>query len=90
MALINQPPTGTVDVLTVDANGKPTLLAPSSEWLTFFNAAYQVCNAASMSGTTVNRPTKLLWTGRPYFDTTIGKPIWYKTVGWVDATGAGV
>jgi len=26
----------------------------------------------------------------PYFDTTIGKPIWFNGTAWVDATGAGV
>jgi len=40
------------------------------------------------SGTTANRPTKLLWAGRPYFDTTLGQPIWYDGAGWIDATGA--
>ncbi len=48
-----------------------------------------------MSGTTANRPTKLLWPGRMYYDTTLaanGKPIWVNkgATGWVDATGAAV
>lgn len=44
------------------------------------------------SGTTANRPTGLGGgnTGQFYFDTTLGKPIWWKTAGWVDATGASV
>lgn len=40
-------------------------------------------------GTTENRPEKsLIYIGFQYFDTTIGKPIWYKGSNvWVDATG---
>lgn len=41
-------------------------------------------------GTTAARPTALIYTGYPYFDTTLGKPIWYNGTGWVDATGASV
>lgn len=81
MAIINQPPT-----TAVDSNGDVV----ASEWRLFFVAVFNVCLAVTSSGTTAQRPTKLLWTGRPYFDTTLGKPIWYKTAGWVDATGAAV
>jgi len=40
-------------------------------------------------GTTANRPTSDLWQGRPFFDTTLGQPIWYDLANteWVDATG---
>lgn len=41
------------------------------------------------NGTTANRPTATA-TGQFYFDTTIGKPIWWSGAAWVDATGAGV
>jgi hypothetical protein len=91
MAIINQPPTSAVDDGTaIDANGDPAIASVNSEWRNFFGSVYNVCLASTMSGTTANRPTKLLWTGRNYFDTTLGKPIWYKTAGWVDATGAAV
>lgn len=43
-----------------------------------------------LSGTTSNRPTTNLYTGLYYFDTTLGKPIWYNGSGWVDATGTTV
>ena len=43
-----------------------------------------------LSGTTANRPSSNVDTGTMYFDTTIGKPVWYKGSGWVDATGASV
>lgn len=91
MAIISQPPTSSVDDSTaVDANGNPAMQVVNNEWRNFFVAAYNVLLALTMSGTTANRPTKLLWTGRTYFDTTLGKPIWYKTSGWVDATGVAV
>jgi hypothetical protein len=47
-------------------------------------------------GTTANRPIAVpgfpLVTGQAFFDTTLGKPIWYKasTAQWVDATGTPV
>lgn len=41
------------------------------------------------SGTTSNRPTTVN-IGYSYFDTTLGKPIWWKGTVWVDATGTTV
>jgi len=60
------------------------------DWVTWFTTAQRILTGVSLSGTTANRPIKFLYTGRMFFDTTLGKPIWYKTAGWVDATGAGV
>ena len=91
MAIINQPPASAVDDSTATgADGSPASATVNNEWRNFFVAAYNILSAVTMSGTTANRPTKMLWTGRTYFDTTLGKPIWYKTAGWVDATGAAV
>lgn len=42
------------------------------------------------AGATNNRPTTGLTAGLMYFDTTLGKPIWYNGSKWVDATGSGV
>lgn len=81
--IINSPPQGAVDTMR-----KGQIAEPSDGWRNFFNAVFNVCNAMTMSGTTAQRPATLLWTGRMYFDTTLGIPIWFKTVGWVDATGA--
>lgn len=39
------------------------------------------------SGTTPSRPGGTPPTGFMYFDTTLGKPIWYDGSGWVDANG---
>lgn len=42
-------------------------------------------------GTTENRPTLLACNKTfQYFDTTLGKPIWYNGTAWVDSTGATV
>lgn len=86
MALIGSPGTSAVDDQA--SNGRLTTV--SSGWRNFFVAVFNICNALTMSGTTANRPTVGLWTGRTFFDTTLGRPIWYKTAGWVDATGAAV
>ena len=68
----------------------PNDLELKPAWSSWYAAIGRLGNAITGSGTTANRPTVGLYTGRPYFDTTLGKPIWYKTAGWVDATGAGV
>ena len=39
------------------------------------------------SGTTAQRPTVGLKTSKFYFDTTLGKPIWWNGSAWKDATG---
>ncbi|KUP24924.1 hypothetical protein [Paenibacillus sp. DMB5] len=41
-------------------------------------------------GTTANRPTVGLYINKQYFDTTLGKPIWYNGTVWKDATGSTV
>ena len=58
------------------------------DWYNWAVAITNAINALRSSGTTTNRPTKNLFVGRTYFDTTLGKPIWYDGAGWVDATGA--
>jgi hypothetical protein len=42
------------------------------------------------SQSTANRPTTNLYTGMPFFDTTLGKPIWWNGSAWKDATGTTV
>ena len=39
------------------------------------------------SGATLSRPAAPV-TGSMFFDTTIGKPVWWTGAGWVDASGA--
>lgn len=63
-------------------------------WGQWTQRVHNISRAQIQSGTTALRPTSLLWIGRFYFDTTLGKPIWIKQVKpaviWVDATGAAV
>ena len=70
------------------------LIAPNEEiaetrsWRTWFSQAGRILNGITQSGATTSRPTKGLYVGRRYFDTTLGYPVWYDGSGWVDATGA--
>lgn len=53
-------------------------------WITQIS---DLINALTSSGTTADRPTRGLFVGRTYFDSTIGKPIFYDGTIWVLATG---
>ena len=46
-----------------------------------------VANGLDLSGTTANRPTKAE-INQPYFDTDIGKPLFWNGTAWVEASGA--
>ena len=76
MALLGDPPNATNPDAKI-GNG----------WAVWFAQLALIIQALTLSGTTANRPTRFLWTGRPYFDTTIGKPIWYSGAGWIKADG---
>jgi hypothetical protein len=39
------------------------------------------------SGITADRPTERLQVGQYYFDTTIGRPIWWNGTNWINAAG---
>lgn len=83
--------TGTLnpsDVITV-ANGpfaNVQLTASSG------NQAFEIISdeVDSTNGTTANRPTANLKVGYPYYDTTLGKPVWWNGTVWKDATGTTV
>lgn len=72
--------------------GQPPVSAPVDcrypAWAAWFTTITSIVAGMTRSGTTADRPTSGLYTGRPYFDTTLGKPIWYEGPDWVDATGA--
>lgn len=87
MAIINTPPQSPVDQMGGE-RGKPALVNVTEGWRNFFQAVFTICSAVTQSGTTAQRPDKVLWVGRMYFDTTLGKPIWYKGPGWIDSSGA--
>lgn len=62
-------------------------------WLQWFSRVQDIVISIQQSGASSDRPNKILWVGRTYFDTTLGKPIWLKSVRpdiWVDASGATV
>ena len=60
-------------------------------WQHFMSDVSTILSSLTTSGTTAQRPTLFLYVGRPYFDTTLVKPIWVKTsTVWVDATGTPV
>jgi len=52
----------------------------SEPWLVWLNKLWMVAGSLDNSGVTADRPTKGLYVGRPYFDTTLGYPIWLKSV----------
>jgi hypothetical protein len=62
---------------TAEVNGFPVIYSGGS-W------GYVGKDSASSS-----RPSSP-YTGMCFFDTTLGKPIWWKGTAWVDATGATV
>ena len=60
---------------------------PSLEW---FRKVYIVVNDMQNSGTTAQRPASDMYVGKPYFDSTLGLPIWWNGSAWIDAAGGGV
>ena len=63
------------------------------QWMQWFDRIHAIASATEQSGPTGSRPTKRLWIGRMYFDTTLGYPVWVKSVGpvvWVNASGTTV
>lgn len=82
MPLINPPMSSTVDRFEGGI-----AIEVSGGWRAFFAAVHRVLTALTQSGTTAARPLNLLWTGRTYFDTDLGIPIWFNGSEWVDAQG---
>lgn len=87
MALINQPPTNQI----ADKDGFST-----AGWAPVFSTIIRILQALTLSGTTAQRPTAFIWIGRPYFDSTLGLPVYVKSftsatgvVSWVKADGTG-
>jgi len=59
-------------------------------WGQWFSRVHALVASLYQSGVTADRPTKVLWVGRRYFDTTLGKPVWIRSVKpavWVDGAG---
>jgi hypothetical protein len=79
---------GVVNRFTPDSTGHCTVDNVQFNIKTFLDAGFVVAQL----GTTANRPVGNLHSGQPYFDTTLGKPIWRNAAnsGWIDATGTAV
>jgi len=76
-SLIGGLPETAVDV------GQPSLTM-SQNWRPWFVAAQLLLSDMGNSGTTAERPTTKLYVGKPYFDTTLGEPVWYDGSTWVE------
>lgn len=59
----------------------------SMPWTEFMANVHRLLSGLIQSGTTAERPTINLYTGRMYFDETLGLPIWYDGAAWVKADG---
>lgn len=59
----------------------------SQPWGNYLSESWQVAFDVQNSGVTGARPTKNLYTGKPYFDTTLGRPIWWNGAAWIKADG---
>ncbi|HTD89239.1 MAG TPA: hypothetical protein VK663_01135, partial [Burkholderiales bacterium] len=81
-----------VDTADTDKQGRMVKLAPPSEgWRNFFSNVFNICNALTLSGTTVQRPSVGLWTGRIFWDSTLQIPVYYAGGGvWKNSAGAPV
>ena len=69
----------------VDENGQAT-----PTWQQLFFSWHTIIQSVRDAGPTANRPTVILWIGRRYYDTTLGKPVYLKSARpavWVDAMG---
>lgn len=58
----------------------------------YFNQLNNFTNAVTIpsSGTTQQRPTLKLQVGQPFYDTTLGIPIWWNGTVWKNASGVTV
>lgn len=65
----------------------------SRTWGQWLSRTHDIVVSLQQSGPTADRPTKVLWIGRRYFDTTLGIPVWVQSVKptvWVNASGSAV
>lgn len=87
MALITQPPNNIV--ANEDGTATPGYQA-------MFSDAVVLLQASTLSGTTGQRPTRNMakrWIGMCYFDTSLGLPVFLKSVSpdvWVNGAGVPV
>ena len=68
----------------------PDCTIPNEIRDTFSKLIFFITNQTPSSGNTSSRPSEDIDVGQFFFDTDLGKPIWYNGSNWVDATGASV
>lgn len=59
-------------------------------WMQWLSTVHDIVQALLQSGPSSDRPTKLLWIGRRYYDETLNKPVYLRAVRptvWRDAMG---
>jgi len=59
------------------------------QWVQWFDRVHVIAVAEQQSGTTADRPSKRLWIGRRYFDTTINAPVFWDGSAWQAGGGGG-
>lgn len=52
-------------------------------WVQWFGRVQAILGALTASGPTEGRPTTGLYVGQSYFDTTVGKPVFWDGESWV-------
>lgn len=62
----------------------------SRAWSYFFTRVDETVESMRASGTTAQRPTKGLWEGRPYADTTLSIKVHYINGAWRNGAGVAV
>ena len=59
-------------------------------WGQWFTRVQAIVSSVQQSGVTADRPTAVLWIGRRFFDTTLNKPVYVRSIRptvWVDGVG---
>ena len=72
--------------MTVRLTQPPASLSNRPENMAWLEQLARIVSALISSGTTADRPTTLLYAGRPYFDETKDRPIWRNAANtaWLD------
>ena len=55
----------------------------TSVWQSWITRAQSVLNAVTLSGNTSSRPTKDLYVGQPFFDSTLNQVVWWNGSEWI-------
>lgn len=73
----------------LDLQNRAVTVSPfTSTWVQWLTELFHAIEVLALAGTTAQRPNPAPAIGCTYFDTTLGRPIWAKTLTvWVDASG---